>query len=384
MKILAVHSAILPNPEKQSQVDHWRIYRPLRELAKNMPDWVIEHSPTFIPNFEENHAKDQFTEEEFQAAFENLKQYDVIFSSYHPDPSAFIMMQLLNKKAGVQFVMDCDDDMFAINPDNPFWNKISHDQVYEMQRMIAHNPWLTTTNEFLANRFRDRRPDFARDTTIVIPNFINDDFVHPTFNNSPDVVIGYVGGSSHYFDLHDSGVLEAIQSLMHKHKNVRFKLVGMFSDVYTPKQRTTFDHGVRGTRFLEELYPTLNCDIFIAPLNDNTFNLGKSNIKWQEATRAGGAFVASNIGPYAETLTDGKDALLVENTREAWYEALEKLVLSSDLRNKLVDNATENVTLNWTLENNWQHYKKLFERVVKEGTNADHRTVVGLSAGKAK
>lgn len=383
MKILGVHSAILPDPNKQSQVDHWRIYRPLRALAENMPDWEIEHSPTFIPSWNEHKNKDQFTEEEFQAAFENLSQYDVIFSSYHPDPSAFLMMQLLHQKKGVQFVMDCDDDMFAINPDNPFWNKINHDQVYEMQRMIAHNPWITTTNEFLADRFRDRRPAHARDTTIVIPNFISDDFVHPTFNNGDDIVIGYVGGSSHYFDLHDTGVLEAIQKLMIENKNIRFKLIGMFSDVYTPKGRTEFNPGVRGTRFLEELYPTLNYDIAIAPINDNTFNLGKSNIKWQEMTRAGAAVVASNVGPYKD-LKDGHNALLVENTQEAWYTALKRLVESTDLRHNLVDNATKDVTLKWKLENNWQHYKKLFERVVKEGTNADHRTKLGLSAGKAK
>lgn len=382
MKILAVHSAILPDYKKQSQVDHWRIYRPLRELAKHV-DWEIEHSPTFIPNWDENHKKDQFTEAELQEAYDNLKQYDIVMSSYHPDPSAYSLLQVLRDKEGVRFVMDVDDDMFAINPDNPFWLKMTHDKVYQMQRMIANNEWITTPSEVLAERFRQRRPNIAADTVTVLPNFIPEDYQHPEFDNGDRIVIGYMGGSSHYYDLHDSGVLQAIQRLMHENKQVHFKLVGMFSDVYTPKARTTFDAGVRGTKFLQELYPTLNFDIAIGPLLDNIFNWGKSNIKWQESTRAHSAFVASNIGPYSD-LKHGVNAMLVDNTQDAWYEALKELVENSALRKKLVENSQKKVTMEWTLEYNWHRYQQLFERINKEGNSADHRTIKGLSAVKAE
>lgn len=382
MKILGVGSAILPDHNKQSQVDHWRIYRPLRELAKHV-DWEIEHSPTFIPSFDQLKSKDEFTEAEFQKAYENLKEYDIIFSSYHPDPSAFTLMQVLHDREGVQFVMDVDDDMFAINPDNPFWLKMTHEKVYQMQRMIAHNAWITTPSQYLAQRFRDRRKGHPDDSVTVIPNFISDDYKHPDFDNSPDVVIGYMGGSSHYYDLHDSGVLEAIQKIMHEDKNVRLKLLGMFSDVYTPKQRTSFDPGVRGTKFLTDLFPTMQFDIALAPLLDNEFNKGKSNIKWQESTRAGGAFVCSNVGPYRD-LPHTNAVKVAENTVDAWYAALKPLVTDAAKRKELVDNSRQDVMLNWKLENNWQHYKDLFERVHKEGTNADRRTIMGLSAGQAK
>lgn len=388
MRILAVHSGIFPDPNKQSQVDHWRIMRPMRELEKHVK-WNIEHSPIFIPSWKVHKDKAQFTEQEINAAGENLKHYDIIFSSYHPDPTAFTLMLALNRRYGTQFVMDCDDDMFAINPDNPFWNKMEHEHVYWMQRMIANNMWITTPSEVLAERFAARRPDQPADSVIVIPNYINDDFAHPPFDNGDEVIIGYCGGSSHYFDLHDSGVLPAIAKLMHENKNIRFKLIGMFSDVYTPKGRTHFNPGVRGTRFLKELYPTMNFDIAIAPLNDNIFNWGKSNIKWQEATRAGSVFVASNIGPYT-SLKDGQNALLVkQNNEEGWYKALKKVVDNKKLRKTLVSNAQADVMLNWKLENkeNWGKYKDLFERVVKNKephANANHRTVEGLFAGQAK
>lgn len=385
MKILGVGSAILPNPDKQSQVDHWRIYRPLQELAKHV-DWQIEHSPTFIPSFEKYQSKEEFTKEEMEKAFETLSQYDIIFSSYHPDPTAWTMLQVLEKRRGTQFVMDVDDDMFGINPDNPFWLKMTHEKVYWMQRMIANNHWITTPSETLAERFRERRPDFPADTVTAIPNYIADVYQHPPFDNGDKLVIGYMGGASHYADLHDTGVLEAIQKLMHENKNVHFKCVGQLVDTYLPRARVHREDGKRGTMFFDEVFPSLKMDIAVAPLLDNIFNRGKSNIKWQEMTRAGSVVVASDVGPYKD-LKDGVNALLVkEHTPEAWYKALKQVVDRPKLRQILLENAQKDVMLNWRLENegNWKKYKELFERVNESRTNANHRTVPGLFAGQAK
>lgn len=387
MKILAVHSAILPDAPKQSQVDHWRIYRPMQELAKHT-GWEIEHSPTFIPKFDKYKDKSEFTEEEFQQAYMNLAEYDIIFSSYHADASAFTLLQVLARRAGVQYVMDVDDDVFGINPDNPFWLKMTDDKVYHMQRMIAHNPWIITPSEHLAERFRDRRPGLPKDSVTVIPNYIADVYQAPPFDNGDELVIGYMGGASHYADLHDSGCLEAIQKLMHENKHIRFKIVGMIVDTYLPRGRVTREDGMRGTDFFDKVFPTLAMDISIAPLLPNIFNNGKSNIKWQEMTRAGAVTVASDFGPY-KGLKDGVNALLVkQNTPEGWYKALKMLIERPALRKLLLENAQKDVKLNWRLENegNWQKYQALFQRILKskEKTNADHRTFQGLSAGQTQ
>lgn len=385
MKILAVHSATLPDAAKQSQVDHWRVYRPMVELAKHV-DWQIDHQPAFLPDADKYKDAKNFTPEEFQKAYDHLSQYDIIFSSYQTNPSTFTLMMLLEQKAGVQYVMDVDDNMFAINPDNPFWLKVDHQHVFYMQRMIAHNRWITTPSRHLAAYFDERRPDFDRDTITVIPNYIADVYQPEAFDNSPDIVIGYMGGASHYYDLHDSGVLKAIEKLMHEHKNVRFKVVGQLVDHYIPKARLTLEEGARGDKFFTDVFPKLHMDIAVAPLLDNVFNKGKSNIKWQEMTRAGAAVIASNIGPYA-ALKDGVNAMLVNNTPEAWYTALKQLVERPKLRQILLDNARKDVTLNWKLENqeNWIKYKLLFERIMREKhANANHRTESGLFAGQAK
>lgn len=372
MKILAVGSHCLTEPNKQSQVDHWRIGRPMFELAKHV-DWHIDHSPTFIPGFAALDNPDQFTPKEMQAAFDAITQYDIVFSSYHPDPTAYTLLKVARDRAGTQFVMDSDDDMFAINPDNPFWLKITDEQVYQMQRMIADNDWITTPSEVLAERYRQRRANHHPESVIVIPNYLPDVYQHPKVDNGDTIVIGYMGGASHYADLHESGVLPAIEILMHKYKNIHFKSVGMIVDHYIPKQRFTHEGGKRGTDFLTEVFPALNFDIAIAPLLDNLFNQGKSNIKWQEMTRAGAAFVCSDMPPYSGVI-DGVHGLKVKNTVEEWQAALEKLIINTKLRRILVENAQREVLYNWRLETHWQQYKVLFEKVKRGIAHANNTT----------
>lgn len=361
MKILAVHSALLKDPNKQSQVDHWRIYRPLRELAKHV-DWQIDHEPSFIPGIEKYQSLEEFTPEEMEKAFDKISTYDVVFSSYHPDPTAFTLLKVAADRTGTQFIMDVDDDMFAINPDNPFWMKMDDEKVYWMQCMIRDNAWLSTTTEALAKVFRDRR-EHPANTVFINPNCIPDDYKHPEFDNGDEVVIGYFGGSSHYADLHETGVLEAVQRLMHENKKIRFKSIGMPVDTYIPRGRYHFHEGKRGTRWIDEVFPSLKMDIALAPLHDNIFNHGKSDIKWQEATRAGAALVASRIGPYAKL--PRHVAALAMNDSDSWYAVIKKLVDDKESRKQLVASAQKELEAS-QLESNWRMYKEMFETVTKK------------------
>lgn len=380
MKILAVHSALNKNPNSQSGVDMWRIYRPLRELAKHV-DWQIDHQPTFIPGFEKYKDLKEFTQEELEKAFKKICEYDIVFSSYHADPAAFSLLQVASTR-GTKFIMDCDDDMFAINPDNPYWMKMNDEQTYQMQRMIAHNLWMSTTTETLKKSFVPWRKETGKDddSVFVMPNFIPDDYKHPEFDNSPYTIIGYFGGSSHYDDLHETGVLRAIEKLMHENKKVKFKIVGMIAEHYTPRARTIKEEGARGSGWIKKVFPKLKLDISIGPLNDNLFNAGKSNIKWQESTRMGSAFVASRVGPY-KTLSS-KVAVTVPNTEEAWYNALKKLVNNKQKRYDMVKQAQKELDEKWRLEKNWQKYKEMFECVLSTPQSPPKKTILVPSTPK--
>jgi hypothetical protein len=148
-------------------------------------------------------------------------------------------MKVVHDRYGTKMVLDADDDLFHVNPDNPFWTKVGHEQVWKMQNMIKDVDYITTTTEFLADVFRDRR-DQSRETVTMLPNYMSAEYVHPPFDNSPDVVIGYFGGASHFSDLNLTHVTKAIKRLMKKYRNVHFKLINMPSAMNTPVARTHF------------------------------------------------------------------------------------------------------------------------------------------------
>lgn len=367
MKILGVGSYLLEDTNKQSQVDWWRIGRPLRELKKHT-DWQIDEQLTYIPGFEKYQSFEDFTNEEMEKALEKLGQYDIVFSSYHADIAGYLLLKIARERYGTQFVLDCDDDMFAINEDNPYWTKMDDEKTWRMQVMIRENAWISTTTEYLANRFRQRRkmkPDNHPDNSVFVnPNFIADDYTENKFDNKDKVVIGYFGGSSHLADVHSTGAIEAVERLMHENKDIHFTAIGMPIESYLPRGRYTFINGKRGSKWTSELFPQINMDIALAPLCENEFNKGKSNIKWQEATRAGAVVVATDIEPYRHQ----ENIVLTKNTTEDWYKALKPLV-SKAKRQKLLAKAREELKSH-RLENNWHVYKEMFERI----KNANDKT----------
>ena len=359
MKLLAVHGIGWDKSKKKEKaVDLWRIKRPIDELKKHV-DWQIDEWPTLIPEIQKYTNADEFTADELEAAAKRLGEYDIIWCTYFTNPVFYALLRAVHARYGTKFVMDVDDDLFSIKHDNPVWLKLNDENVYNMQCMVRDVDYLTVTTELLAETLRSKRPDKDPVSVMVVPNFITDDYKQGKPDNADKVVIGYMGGSSHIYDIEKSGVVEAVEKLMHEHKHVEFVACGMPIIKYLPKARYTYLEGAPSTDFVDNVYPTLNFDISLAPLEECIFANGKSDIKWQESTRMGAAFVATNTGPY-KTLTNGVNALLVENTEEAWYTALKKLVDSKKLRTILVDNARKDIK---TLETNWHVLKHALETV---------------------
>jgi glycosyltransferase involved in cell wall biosynthesis len=361
MKLLAVYSKD-KGKKTISPVDRWRIQIPLQQLKKNT-DWDIYESDTFIEDIEKYKDAKDFTQEELEKAGERLGTYDVVWTTYYTNPSFFALSMAVNKLYGTKFIYDVDDDWWTINPDNPVWNTVGDADAYCVQKMLSHAPFVTTTNEHLADVVKRRADEFnPEQKRIVIPNLISlEDHEHERTRQDNKIIIGYWGGASHYADLHESGVLPAIKHLVKKYPNVEFESCGQPIDKYKVKGMH-FRPGTRGLRWYE-LYKTLQYDIAIAPLLDNKFNWSKSDIKWQEAAIMGAPLVASRIGPYLRTIKDGEDGLLVRNSKEAWVYALEQLILDEELRKKIAKQAKDRVVKDFAVENNWQLYKNAIEGV---------------------
>lgn len=351
------------NPDKAVHaVDLWRSGRNIRELKKHV-DWEITERPTIMKFIEKYQNEKDFTEEELQKTIDDLAQFDMVFGSYTAfmNNMVFALCKLVEDKYGTKFVLDVDDNLFAVKPDNiGWWMHMNHETTWDLQTVVLKSTHLITTNEKLAAELRKRRDN--PNSVFVVPNYISSDY-----KTKPDgheyIRIGYFGGSSHYEDLHKTGVISALERLMHEFKDLRFVSVGMPVEDYLPKKRYEYNHGTRGHGWVNKIFPALNFDIAIAPLTVDKFTECKSDIKWQESAMMKAAVVATDVRPYRETIRNNVDGLLVKNTEKDWYNALRKLVVNQKLREGLAQNAYDRVNKEFLIENNWTVFKDAIEKI---------------------
>mgnify|MGYP004706715949 FL=1 len=108
------------------------------------------------------------------------------------------------------------------------------------------------------------------------------------------------------------------------------------------------------------LLPSLvaEMDINLAPLVDNVFNRAKSEIKWLEAALVNVPTIASDLGSFAQMISEGGTGILASDTE--WYEKLKELIISSEKREILATNALEQILKN---EITKEHMDQLTEKI---------------------
>lgn len=96
----------------------------------------------------------------------------------------------------------------------------------------------------------------------------------------------------------------------------------------------------------------LNVDFAVVSLENNAFNQVKSHIKWLEYSICKIPGIYSNIGAYSDYIEDGKTGILVENTQDAWYNAIHKFIIDEDFRLNIGQQTYEEAIKHHTLEHN--------------------------------
>lgn len=206
---------------------------------------------------------------------------------------------------------------------------------------------ITSTNQLQEELYKYQSKvllnrNLASDDLIAISSqYIKD------YSQTSDIVkIGYFSGSiSHNenFEL----IKPAIKQLLTKYSNVQLHIVGILD---IPQDMKPFENQIVTHDYVDwDKLPALisEVDINLAPLVDSIFNRAKSEIKWIEAALVKVPTVASKIGAFSDMVIDGETGLLA--TDDQWFDKLEALVLSPELRQNIAESAYRAVLENCTL-----------------------------------
>jgi glycosyltransferase involved in cell wall biosynthesis len=104
-------------------------------------------------------------------------------------------------------------------------------------------------------------------------------------------------------------------------------------------------------------------DISLAPLElENAFTRCKSEIKYLEAGLLGLPTVASDLPAFADAITSGENGFLCRSEQD-WFDSLERLALSPELRQRIGSRAHEDVLARYTTRSRAPEFARVLHQI---------------------
>lgn len=405
---------VLVVPSDRTGVSYFRSTNPHIALETNYPEQFhidVDYEP-------------QLNNDEW------LKQYDIIH--YHRTLGPYEQMEeLLNKfdSLGIVSIMDLDD-YWAPGTHHPAYHIIKNNEIDKKiinNLKIARN--ITTTTSLFAEEIKKLNKN-----VYVIPNAINpkEKQFTPNLEKSDRLRIGWLGGSSHLKDLEllngvvgrlrNDGLLDKVQFVLcgfdtrgthtiidnvTKEQKTRpitpmesvwYKYEQIFTDNYktiSPEYKEFL------MKFTQDEYPNVAnepyrrvwtkpistyasnynlFDISLAPLEENTFNKVKSQLKVIEAGFHHKAIIAQNFGPYKIDLKNAiqygggfdltANGILIDSTKnhKDWYGSIKKLIQNPEVVTTLQENLYNTVKDVYSLDKVTENRRVLYLELLDNKT----------------
>jgi glycosyltransferase involved in cell wall biosynthesis len=401
---------ILFRPSDLSGVGHFRSIWPAQDMQKN-------HSDKFDIKINNNPNYDDI---------ESLKKYDIIHfhREFGPQGKTEEFFKEL-RDAGVKLIMDIDD-YWAPSPSHPMYHAAKMDGLTDrIINTIKNADYITTTTDIFADEIRKYNKN-----VFVIPNAIDPN--HKMWQNQDvekgdKLRISWIGGSSHLKDLelikdsmsklnHDESVKDMYQIILcgfdtrgHitmidqngnkktrkilPHETVWTKFEDIFTSNYSivdsdyekhlkefqnkdykNKDYNDLNYVRRWTLPLTQYGKHYNyCDVCLAPLEENTFNKVKSELKIIEAGMKKKVLIAQDFGIYKELIKHGENGFLIPKSRnhKDWYKHIKHLINNRDEVERISNNLYEFVKEKYNLSNVTNDRVKIYEQLVKENVKAE-------------
>jgi len=341
-----------------SAVDWYRLHNPLEQVAKNNKDIKVDFIQRIVP-------KDGNEDLEWAKIG---KKYDILYTSYIDTPKAYSYIKAICHKYGIKHITDFDDNLFEVDEMNPVYLRYypGSEDLKNATIMTRDSQYASVSTPHLKNVIDGVR---GKKDSVLLPNYANFEAFKYDPSKVPDngeeLVIMYQGSSTHYSDLFQTGVLDALRRLMNEYSKLKFFIIGMGTEdlyKYLPKDRVILKGGERDHRNWRKVWQSLPGDIGIAPLTNTSFNLAKSSIKYYEYAMRKIPAVYSFVNSYTQVVLENKTGYLAQNTLD-WYHKLKRLIDSKKLRIKMGEASFKDVKKKYTIQKNYKPVEEFIRKV---------------------
>lgn len=279
---------------------------------------------------------------------------DVIVGQRVCNPGASRTWQAL-AKAGARLVYEIDDNLFHVHHSNAAAHAVFNDP--GVQARIAENAaaaaLVTVSTEPLAAVMRAHNPNVT-----VLPNCVPSWMFDHERPRRRQVTVGWQGSSTHVMDLAEAAGY--LRLFLHRNPEVAFHVMG--TD-YAPWMRLPLAQ-CRFTPWVasvDRFHQMIDFDVGVAPLRPDIFNASKSDIRVLSLAALAIPAVATDYGPYGETVVDGETGFLVRRDHE-WGLALRTLHADPGLRERMGAKAREHARAR-AVEANAHRWEAAYEGV---------------------
>jgi glycosyltransferase involved in cell wall biosynthesis len=329
-------------------VTYYRMYG----FAKKMDEMGLAHSQLYpewntskftSPTWEQTVGKD------FAFWEDSIAWADLVVMQYIGTPTGLSLVEAIRDRKPC--LMEFDDCFNAIPAYSVAYeaNRPGDSAEYWATRQMMESTGAVTTTKYLANMYRDFNQKMK-----VIPNCI--DFNLWKSNGKEQnkrVRIGWIGGTTHEGDM--KIVKPILFDLLNTFPELEVVVCSgpVFDSWRTHERMIVINKWVTIDKYPEHL-KSLHFDIGIAPLRDNIFNRGKSNLRFLEYASMGIPVVASNVVPFKETPS------VLCSSQDEWFKGLSELIKNEELRKISGKNCLDYVKKNYDLDSiTTQYYDHL-------------------------
>jgi len=261
------------------------------------------------------------------------------------------------KAKGKPTIFEVNDYIFEAHPANPnleFWNNPTTQQDCLCLMRLAD--LVQTSSPFLAKTFQTYNSRVA-----VFPNQLSR--LPERLPSKPErpPVIGWGGSMGHLQDL--ANIAPAVSKWITEHDDVSLWIMGneAIAKFFTvpPEKKRHIPWGSMEDyeRFLSGVH------IGLAPLRDNPYNRGRSDVKWLEYAAHGCVFVGQRIETYA-AVEDGKTGFLFDDNAEL-LRILDRLYQDRALAESVRRAAFDHVSTNRRYETHAPERARIYEELLR-------------------